>query len=1537
MPRLRLMLMGLGLIALVWVARWAPQSAYAQVGQNSNGVGASVGLNLAARELVRAITEAEKLLATDDKLAAIVRIQSIMDLLQDGFYRPPEEEAGRFISLKQQAETLLSKADPATLQLYEQRYGAEARKLFDQAVATRDLKSVQEVMRRFMHTAAGADAAYWLGSYHLDRADYASALQCLSRLRRLPTAKNYEPQLTMRAALCLYHTGRAEKAQALVREAAATAKTPIQIGGQTLKPGAQEAQIAAWLNVVAPSQQQLIAEPTGWMMQRGNPERNLLLHSSPPVGKSLWNIPLTSWSSPALGEAEKDPTVDVNSQMRGLNQIHQDKQVVPLPSAAPLLVNNIIVSRFYDHLSGFDARTGQEIWRSAENDRIFQLLYKNLDAPEKNNVNAFNSRIRSPRDFFAILLRQRTWEDLTFGGLSSDGEYVFSIEDLGLLNDINLNAQMGGNQRHPLVMRDYNRLCAYEVRTGKLKWELGGPRGDVTLNLPGTFFLGPPLPVDRQLYCIVESQAQTLVISLDARTGKQLWSQTLSQPTDDLLRDPSRRRAGVSPALMGDMLICPTGSGLVVAVDVAARSLAWAYQYVAAPSTDPKDPRNVRRRMAMMGISQVEMDPMRGAEVNEWQDGTPIVAEGHVILTPRDSSEIHCLSLEDGKIVWRLPRKDALYVAAVQSGMVILVGSRTVEALRLTDGKPAWPQPVALMNQSGRGIVTEKHILLPLVTEEVATIDLKTGRPLSRARLHEHIGLGNLIPGPGIIVSQTAANLSVFRTFDSVSEETKQRLAKNPQDPEALAQRGEFRLSQGELLDGQADLRLSLKLRKSSDTQTILFESLLQSLKGDFVAQRSLLPELEQLAQTSNDFSALYRTWSEGLLAAGENSAAFDVLLKLTVPGNGPAELERLDGHRSLRRDRWVRTQLQELASKIDEPAQQRMQAALQQRLDQAKSDKGVESLRNFLQFFGTHPLADEARQVLVDRLLAAEYTIETEQLLAQLRQSPQPAVAGRALATMIREMIKIGHAHDCDMLLADLLQNYADIPCLDSRTGRQLADEWRPLVAGRVPFAGDWPTGKVETERKTLEPKAFPWMFEVFLEGDRGPFFQHSSFKSKQDLMQIVGQNGWGHPTWAIPIGELGANININSCRAQVRNHLVFLTTGFRVMVLNTLTEGSAIRAKVLWGADLVENPHNQPPIFPNFINRPGVIRRPGNLDRWQNPIGSIGAIQDDSVAILRGRQLILADLLTGDPLWKRTDMAPGSEIFGDRESILVLAPEGKEVLQIRRSDGVTLGTHPVPVSTVRLLTYDRSLLSVQQDPQENLLTFQSTDLPARTANWKRSFHQLSQYSVFTETELAVMEPTGLLSVISISDGQIRWQKQLQLSPNFKDLWVVPDGERLLVVHGEIPPRMQPPGIAFTANQPMIDGQIDYVDRATGQVNWSHRIERFALDYTLPQYLPFWLLNVRTHSVGQPANVPRSECKILAIDKRSGRVLLRATEASHVQNIQVQIEEKEKRVNVSLVGGPQPILHSLKYTDQVVEPASAPDPTKAPDPNKTE
>lgn len=1530
MIRLRLMLLGLGLFVLAWSANATLRPATAQVTPapttNSNGVGAAMGLNLADRQLVRRLQEAKEAFERGEDVAAANKLQFILNLPQDGFFRPADELSGRFVSLKQQAELMLSRANPNAKQVYEQQFGTEARNLLDQATTERNVKLAEEVMRRFVHTAAGAEAVYWLGSYHMDRADYESALQCLLRLRRLPEAARFEPQLSLRAALCLYRTGRMERAQALVRETAARVKTPIKVAGQIFPAVGIEQQILAWLQAAGlPQKSATAAEPSGWLMSRGNFERNLLLRSSPPVGKGLWNVPLTEWQVPDDQDPEQESKLDVGPQILGLEQVHLEKGVAPLPAASPLLVNDVVVARFPDHLAGFDVRTGQELWRSAENDRTFQLLFRNLGSNE-NFPSSFNRNIR-PAQLFSVLLRQRAWEDLTFGTLSSDGELVFSIEDLGFLNDMMapqglLGAGIPAQPQHPLMMRDFNRLCAYEARTGKLKWEIGGPRGDVALSQAGTFFLGPPLAVDRQLMCLVETQGLTQLLVLDARTGKSLWTQILSQPTENIFREPHRRRAGLTPALLGDLLVCPTGSGLVVTVDVASRALAWAYQYTAPVAPDGRDPRAIRLRMAMMGIPQVEMDPLKGAEVNEWQDGSAILAEGHVILTPRDSPELHCLSLEDGKVAWRIPRKDNLYVAAVQSGLVIVVGSRSVEAIRLTDGTPAWPQPVPLMNQAGRGIVTESHILLPLVTNEVVSIDLKTGRALARTRVHDNVLLGNLIPGPGLIVTQSANTLGVFRTLDSVAVETAKRLLANPQDAEALAQRGEFRLSQGDLAAGQADLRKSLKIRRSADTQTVLFESLLQGLQSDFAGQRPQLAELEQLAQSPAQHAALYRTWAEGLLAANELPQAFEILLKLSDPGLGKPELERLDGHRSMRRDHWIRTQLDQLASKVDEATRSRIAGVLRQRLTAALAEKDPDGLRNYLRYFGSHPLADEARQALADRLVAVEYSIEAEQLLSKLCRNSNPRTAGRALAVMIRELIRAEQGAECGSLLDRLAKDFADVVCLDNQTGKQLADNWRGAAESRVPFAEDWPTGRIEVSRENVPTRNPSYSYDIGIDGDPGPFFQNSQFKTFQDSMRAMGQNGWGEPQWSIPLSELGPISNISTYRAQVRNHVVLMTMGAQVCAISTLMTDKGVRAKVLWNSPLVEGPiGEQNQFFQVMVQRPGMIRPQLNrFDFRQNPVGTVGVIEDDTVVILRGRHLILADLLTGQPLWKRTDLAAGSEIFGDGESILVVPPDGTEGQQIRRADGITLATVPVPPQMSRILTLNRSVLSFARDGIKNALTFQLTDIPAKKQIWERTFDRESQFTVFSLSEMAVLEPSGVLSLVQLSDGRVRWQQELTLAPNPKDLWVIPNGDRLLVLNGEIPARNPArPAMVISNNQVIIDGQADCVDRNTGKPTWTQRIEHFGLDYTLSQYLPCWLFTVRTANI-QAQNIVKPEFHLMAIDKRSGLVVLKSTETTHISNYQAAFDPGEKQVRLTLFGSPNSIQHKLKYTDQPLD-----------------
>lgn len=1525
MPRLRLLMLALGLIALAWSSNSFPHLASAQVnitfGQKS-GSGATVGLNLADRELVKRLRTAEQMTEKGDHSGAVAQLQFILNLEQDGFFRPADELAGRFVSLKQQADLMLSRASPDGKRAYENQFGAEARKLFDQAVGTRNVKLGEQVMRRFAHTAAGADAIHWLGSYHMDRADYDSALQCLLRLRRLPAGARFEPLLSLRAGLCLYRTGRVERAQELIRETASNTAAPIKFGGQTFPANAADQQILAWLKSASPATSLSATEPTGWLMPRGNLERNRLLHSSPPVGKSLWHTSLTDWKVSSEQQPDKEVVLDVGQQIQALRIVHTDKGIAPLPAASPLLINDVVVARFYDHIAGFNARTGQELWRSAETDRIFQLLYKNLNSKE-NVSNQFNGRPRSPRELFSLLLRQRAWDDLTYGNLSSDGEFVFSVEDLGFMNDIMImprGGMVGTTPTHPLMMRESNRLCAYEARTGKLKWEVGGPRGEIALAQAGTFFLGPPLALEHQLMCLVEDQGLTQLLVLDSRTGKTLRTQILSQPNDNVLRDPNRRRAGLTPALMGDLLVCPTGTGLVVTVDLASQSLAWAYQYTAPTPPDGRDPQMIRMQMAMRGMPLVDMDPMRGAHVDEWQDGGPILAEGHVILTPRDSADLHCLSLEDGKVAWRKPRREFLYVAAVRHGLVILVGSRSVEALQLSDGTLAWSQPVAVMAQAGRGIVTENHILLPLTANEVLSVDLKTGRTLARTRIHDEIMLGNLIPGPGFIVSQSADNLSVFRTLDSVSAETAQRLAANPQDAEALSQRGEFRLSQGDLAGGQADLRQSLKLRKSADTQTILFESLLEGLQADFAGYRAMLGDLEQLAQTPKQRVALYRNWADGLLAAGDLSQSFDVLLKLSESTLGRPEMERLDGHRTMRRDQWIQAQVFHLTQKADEPLRNRIQTELLRRLADAAADKNDDGLRNYIRFFGSDPIANDARQLLADRLITRGYGIEAEQLLARLALHSDPRVAGRALALMARELIKVDRADESDLLAERLRKEFADIPCIDNKTGSQLVAEWHAASSPRARFANDWPTGRVEATRETTEMRNPVWSFDVPIDGDSGPFYRHSQFKTSQDeTPRVAAINGWGEPQWVIPLSELGPIANISTYRAQVRNHVVLMTMGAQVCAVSTLITDKGIRAKSLWNSPLIEGSvGDQNQFFQIMVNRPGLFRPQANrFDLLRNPIGTVGAIVDDTVVILRGRHLILADLLTGAPLWRRTDFVPGSEIFGNAETIVVVPPDKSEGELIRRLDGTTIEMVPVPPQPSRILTINHSLLSFSRSLAKNALIFQLTDVPAEKVVWERSFDLQSQFTVISNSEMGVLEPNGQMSLVQLADGQVRWQQELNLAPNPKELWVLPDGDRLLAFNGEIPARNRP-ALILGNNQVLIDGRADCLDRATGKPIWSQRIDNVGFDYSLPDYLPFWFFAARTANVNVQGQ--KAEVQLLTIDKRSGQVLLKATETSYISSYQVKCDPEKKQALITMFGAPQSFQHLLKYTDQPVE-----------------
>ena len=190
--------------------------------------------------------------------------------------------------------------------------------------------------------------------------------------------------------------------------------------------------------------------------------------------------------------------------------------------------------------------------------------------------------------------------DAAYGTLSSDGRYVFSLEEVSHSGGLFPGGRGGpriafGNLPQPVNGR-HARLAAYDLRAeGKLKWHIGSGFGPVPLR-PDTVFLGPPLPLHGQLFVLVETSGEIRLLALEAESGSLLWSQALAlvdRETTDM------QTFGISPSYADGILVCPTGGGAVVSVDLATQSLLWGCRFGRKKANS--DPNVMLRRFGWRG------------------------------------------------------------------------------------------------------------------------------------------------------------------------------------------------------------------------------------------------------------------------------------------------------------------------------------------------------------------------------------------------------------------------------------------------------------------------------------------------------------------------------------------------------------------------------------------------------------------------------------------------------------------------------------------------------------------------------------------------------------------------------------------------------------------------------------------------------------------------------------------------------------------------------------------------------------------------
>ena len=322
-----------------------------------------------------------------------------------------------------------------------------------------------------------------------------------------------------------------------------------------------------------------------------------------------------------------------------------------------------------------------------------------------------------------------------------------------------------------------------------------------------------------QLYAIAEIKDEIRLLCLDpAKDGKVVWSQQLAMVEQGVIQDPVRRLAGVSPSYADGILICPTGSGCAVALDLATRSLLWGYVY---PQGDQQG--NGRRWRGNQNLAYAFATYL--GPPPRWLDGTAMIVNGRVLLTPAEADTLYCLNLADGKPSWDpKPRADQssdwYYIACVHQGKIVRVGRSTMDAVNLDDGKPAWEGrsvSFAPGNVTGHGFYAGNRYFVPLSTAEVAAVNLDSGKIVATAKSRKGAVPGNLVCYRGRIISQGLDGLEVYYQIDAARAESKRLLANDPGDVEGLTLRGEIALDEGRSTDAVADFRRAYLADAGSD------------------------------------------------------------------------------------------------------------------------------------------------------------------------------------------------------------------------------------------------------------------------------------------------------------------------------------------------------------------------------------------------------------------------------------------------------------------------------------------------------------------------------------------------------------------------------------------------------------------------------------------------------------------------------------------------------------------------------------------------
>jgi outer membrane protein assembly factor BamB len=1404
---------------------------------------------------------------------AIHHLQRVLDAPEDSWVEVPGAHAPEFRSAKREASARIGKLPSSVRDSYETEYGQVARQMLDDALRRNGGgRELAEVVNRYFHTRAGYKAAYALGNRLLDASMPLPAAAQFERLRKSPGGAAFEPMLSLKEICCWLRVGAVEKCSTILAE---LKRRP---GGEAVTLGGKRVTIPdgndalAWLEKLIGPAPAGASPPRDWLLSGGSPARNASSGNALPLGGSVWTQSLIK----DHGLSGKDRFADIEAALEEYRGELTESDLLTIPSGAPLIIGNTAVFRSFARLRAVDLRTGAPLWDFAERDRLYSILAA-AQYPSRR-INRLPISVEShEQDELKVFLNSRAFRDMTYAGLSSDGERVFAILDGGFLG---LEESQKNDPTDRFGARNHNVLAAVDLATGRLLWELGGGRADRNRELAGTFFLGCGLPLGSSLYALGELDGEISLLNIDPATGQRIYTQRLATPLGRLAHYPLRRLAGGNPSAAAGLLVCPMTGGLVTAFDPASRTLTWEYRYKI--NRNSQDPRN-------WGDELLETDR---DEQSRWLDSAPVIVGDAVLLTPRDSDELYCLNLDDGSVRWKQPRGNRLFLAGVLDGVAYVAGRTAFEAVRVKDGTAAWAQPLAINTPSGRGYRNGPLYHLPLSTGELATIDLSRGRVLARTRFEKNLQPGNLVSAEGTVLMQSAGSLEAFRPTAELEGSIAKTLAQHPDDATALAMRGELRLHHGQTDAGLADLTRSVRLRPDERTESIAVATVLEKLRFDFAGTRELAERLAPQITDPRQRVEFHQLMAAGLARGGDVEGALDHDLHLLADESLTPELLPVEEALKVQVSQVVAPELAQLFTAADPDHRARLTKKIEAWTAHLAEKGPIEQLRRALGALEGSPVELTLRNALVARLTAGKLApAERSELFRQLthlRQSSDVKTAGPATARLTRILIDQHRPDESLALLAELGDRFKTVTCTDGKTGGDLARAWAddPTVKAAQARTVAWPGSELSVdvvpgERAPQEP-ALP----IRVDQCSGPYFRGWRFEARRPTERgftLAANDADGNERWQLELYSKNtgqAAWGDSPLDIRISGPFIEIAMRRRIVFLDGLDATQP--PEVLWTRELFD-PHWSA------------------VNQLRSEMGLTSLVTPERAFYQIGSALCAADLVTGRPIWERRNIPFPYSLVGDQNHVIGLSrnetvdPSGF-VLNGASGAEIFGGDFGVPGP---LVGEWRGPAVVMSTYTPRRLMRSLTDLVSRKVVWSHNYAMPAWPLAIDDDEFAVLDSARRLHVHSSATGSQLFVTEFEHPPGSSQLSVKHLGSRYIVIRQTgtylASPRFRdrvPP------SDPDAGEGIWAINADTGKVAWSAPLAPPQALADLPPQVPVLVLVRPAGRFESPR--PGAGIHLTILDARTGKQVYEGRESTSAERIGVRLDADARKVIVT-------------------------------------